>query len=104
MTYDVSKAGTYGTLYVKSSDGSYVFVPNATAINARKTSTSETFTVTATDANASPATGTATLTVNLPHGCQRRSDRFGAFCCNGQPIGWGQRHRGCALVHRCGYG
>lgn len=64
-TYDVSKLGTYGTLYVKSSDGSYVYVPNASAINGRLANTSETFTVTATDNNASPATGTATLTVNI---------------------------------------
>ena len=35
VTYDVSKTGTYGSLYVKSSDGSYVYVPNATAINAQ---------------------------------------------------------------------
>jgi hypothetical protein len=64
-TYDVSKLGTYGTLYVKSSDGSYVYVPNASAINGRLANTSETFTVTATDNNASAATGTATLTVNI---------------------------------------
>ncbi|WP_322993932.1 Ig-like domain-containing protein [Limnohabitans sp.] len=64
-TYDVSKLGTYGTLYVKSSDGSYVYVPNASPINGRLTNTSETFTVTATDNNASAATGTATLTVNI---------------------------------------
>lgn len=65
ITYDVSKLGTYGTLYVKSSDGSYVYVPNASAINGRLANTSETFTVTATDNNASAATGTATLTVNI---------------------------------------
>ena len=64
-TYDVSKLGTYGTLYVKSSDGSYVYVPNASAINGCLANTSETFTVTATDLNASAATGTATLTVNI---------------------------------------
>jgi hypothetical protein len=64
-TYDVSKLGTYGTLYVNSSDGSYVYVPNASAINGRLANTSETFTVTATDQNASAATGTATLTVNI---------------------------------------
>ena len=33
-TYDVSKAGTYGTLYVNSATGAYVFVPNNGAINA----------------------------------------------------------------------
>ena len=64
-TYDVSKLGTYGTLYVKSSDGLYVYVPNASAINGRLANASETFTVTATDSNASAATGTATLTVNI---------------------------------------
>ena len=64
-TYDVSKLGTYGTLYVKSIGGAYVYVPNASAINGRLANTSETFTVTATDSNASAATGTATLTVNI---------------------------------------
>jgi VCBS repeat-containing protein len=62
-TYDVSKAGTYGTLYAKSSNGSYAYVPNATAINAVTANQSETFTVTATDDDS--ATGTATLTVNI---------------------------------------
>ena len=61
--YDVSQAGTYGTLYVKSSDGSYVYVPNATAINASSSAQSETFTVTATD-NAA-ATSTATLLISI---------------------------------------
>ena len=61
--YDVSKLGTYGTLYVKSSTGAYVYEPNATAINAASSAQTETFTVTATD-NGS-ATGTAMLTVNI---------------------------------------
>ncbi len=68
LTYDVSKVGTYGTLYVVTTGqdiGKYVYVPNATAINARSTDASETFTVTATDSNASAATGNATLTVNI---------------------------------------
>jgi VCBS repeat-containing protein len=70
VTYDISKAGTYGTLYVKSSDGGYVFVPNASAINAvaAGATPSETFTVTATDNNSSPATGNATLTVSVTGG------------------------------------
>jgi len=62
-TYDISKAGTYGTLYVKSSTGAYVYVPNATALNGVSANQSETFTVTATD-NGS-ASNTATLTVNV---------------------------------------
>jgi VCBS repeat-containing protein len=61
--YDVSKAGTYGTLYVESSTGKYVFAPNSTAINAVSANQSETFTVTATDNLG--ATGMATLTVSV---------------------------------------
>ena len=34
VTYDVSKAGPYGTLYVDSTTGAYTFVPNNDAINA----------------------------------------------------------------------
>lgn len=66
-SFQVSKAGTYGTLYVNSSTGAYVFVPDATAIDAVNggATPSETFTVTATDGNASPATGTATLTIEV---------------------------------------
>ncbi len=62
VTYDVSKVGTYGTLYVKSADGSYVYVPNATAINALTANQTETFTVTTSDGALS---GSATLTVNV---------------------------------------
>ncbi|MBK7003059.1 MAG: DUF4347 domain-containing protein [Rhodoferax sp.] len=61
--YDVSKAGSYGTLYVKSATGAYAFVPNNSAVDARSTDASETFTVTATDNG--NATGNATLTVNV---------------------------------------
>ena len=64
VTYTVSKLGTYGTLYVKSSDGSYVFVPDTTAINAVAggATPSESFTVTASDGSLS---GTNALTVNI---------------------------------------
>ncbi|MCX6074255.1 MAG: Ig-like domain-containing protein, partial [Campylobacterales bacterium] len=65
ITYDVSKAGTYGTLYVKSLTGQYIYVPSDSAIEARSTNTSETFSVTATDGNATPLTGNAILTVNV---------------------------------------
>ncbi len=61
-TYDISKAGTYGTLYVKSADGSYVYVPNATAINALTANATESFTVSTSDGALS---GTATLTINV---------------------------------------
>nr|CAX83994.1 uncharacterized protein [uncultured bacterium] len=61
--YDVSKAGTYGTLYVKSSTGEYVYVPTSNAVlNALTASTTDTFTVTASDGSLSD---TKTYTVNL---------------------------------------
>ncbi|KXL54230.1 endo-1,4-beta-xylanase A precursor [Anaerotignum neopropionicum] len=62
-TYDASKAGTYGTLYVDSGSGEYVYVPNNGAINGTIENESETFTVTATDN--SDLAGSATLTVNI---------------------------------------
>ncbi|GAB3444088.1 DUF4214 domain-containing protein [Massilia solisilvae] len=62
VTYDVSKAGSYGTLYLKSSTGEYAYEPNNPAINALSANASDAFTVTANNANGS---GTATLTVNI---------------------------------------
>ncbi|MDD2895879.1 MAG: DUF4347 domain-containing protein [Aliarcobacter sp.] len=60
--YDISKAGSYGTLYVKSSDGSYVYVPNASAINALTNNTTDNFTVTTSDVGLSDS---QTFTVNI---------------------------------------
>ena len=54
ITYDISRQGTYGTLYLKSSTGEYVYVPNATAINAVNASQNESFTLTVSD-NGSPS-------------------------------------------------
>ncbi|WP_408597862.1 VCBS domain-containing protein [Limnohabitans sp.] len=63
-SYDLQKAGTYGSLYVNSSSGAYVFVANAGAVNAvaGASSPSESFTVRATDSN---LTGTNTLNVTV---------------------------------------
>ena len=61
VTYNVSKAGSYGTLYVKSS-GEYCYVPTAASINAVSANTSDTFTVSVTDGN---LTDEATYTVNI---------------------------------------
>ena len=61
VPYDVSKAGTYGTLYLNSATGEYLFMPNNIAINALSSTQSETYTVTATDNEG--ITGAATLTV-----------------------------------------
>src|SRR5205814_1760991 len=51
VSYDVSKVGGYGTLYVDSATGKYVYVPNDAAINALPNGSNPTdgFTVTASD-------------------------------------------------------
>jgi VCBS repeat-containing protein len=56
-TYDVSKAGPYGTLYVDSTTGAYTFVPNNDAINALIAPTTTDFTITVSD---------GTLSANQP--------------------------------------
>ena len=48
-SYDVSQRGTYGTLYVNSATGAYVFVPDDAAINGLTADTTETFTFTVSD-------------------------------------------------------
>jgi VCBS repeat-containing protein len=63
ITYDVSKVGSFGTLYVKSSSGQYTYQENDAAINAAKTTTGESFTVTTSDGTAS-ASQTFAVTVN----------------------------------------
>ena len=62
IIYDISKVGTYGKLYVKSSDGSYVYVPNANAINALTSNTTDIFTVSVSDGSLSD---TKTFTVDI---------------------------------------
>jgi hypothetical protein len=49
VSYDVSRRGDYGTLYVNSETGAYVFVPNDKAINDLCDDTTETFTLTVSD-------------------------------------------------------
>ena len=49
VTYDVSKAGPYGTLYVDSATGAYLFVPDNDAINALTAPTTTDFTITVFD-------------------------------------------------------
>ena len=65
VSYDVSRTGLYGTLYLNSSTGAYVYVPDAAAINALRNATSESFTLTATDANATPLSSSTTLTIDI---------------------------------------
>jgi VCBS repeat-containing protein len=62
VTYNLSRVGSYGTLYVSSSNGAYAYVPNNIAINALISNASESFTVTASDGSLS---GSNTLTVSV---------------------------------------
>ena len=57
VTYDVSRAGPYGTLYVDSTTGAYTFVPDNDAINALTAPTTTDFTITVSD---------GTLSANQP--------------------------------------
>jgi VCBS repeat-containing protein len=63
VTYDTSKTGLYGTLYVSSTTGAYTYVPNSDAINALTALTTESFTVTVSDGTLS-ANQTFTITLN----------------------------------------
>ncbi|WP_234679436.1 VCBS domain-containing protein [Bradyrhizobium monzae] len=53
VTYDVSKTGPYGTLFLNGATGAYTFVPDSAAINALKAPTSEAFSIIATDGSLS---------------------------------------------------
>ncbi|MEH2612199.1 VCBS domain-containing protein [Bradyrhizobium sp. AZCC 1693] len=55
VTYDVSRAGPYGTLYVDSTTGAYTFVPDNDAINALIEPTATDFTITVSDGTLSAA-------------------------------------------------
>ena len=61
--YDVARAGTYGKLYLNSGSGAYAYVPDDSAIEALKSSTSESFTLAVTDGNTS-ASQTLTASIN----------------------------------------
>jgi VCBS repeat-containing protein len=63
VTYDVSKAGPYGTLYVNSANGAYTFVPDSGAINALTEPTTTGFTVTVSDGTLA-ADQTFTIAIN----------------------------------------
>ncbi|WP_225114653.1 VCBS domain-containing protein [Bradyrhizobium sp. NBAIM32] len=63
VTYDLSKPGPYGTLYVNSTSGAYTFVPDSIAINALKAPTTDSFVITVSD-GLSSASQTFTVTIN----------------------------------------
>lgn len=56
------KTGSYGSLAVTASSGTWIYTPDDAAIEALKTTATESFTVTVSDGT---ATASATLTVNL---------------------------------------
>ena len=60
--YNIAKVGTYGTLYLNSATGAYLFQPSDGAIEALRATDSETFTVSVSDGI---ATTTQTLSVTL---------------------------------------
>ena len=64
MTYNKSKAGTYGTLYLESTTGKYLYVADASLVNAIPSGTnpSESFTFSASDGTAN---ATTSYTVNI---------------------------------------
>jgi len=62
VTYNVSEAGDFGTLYVNSATGAYTFVPDDAAINALKMPTIESFTITVSDGAASAS---QTFTIDI---------------------------------------
>src|SRR5207245_2510616 len=65
VTYDVSKVGSFGTVYVKSSTGQYTFQENDAAINAAKTAgQTDSFTFTTTDTSSAQGTTSFVVTVN----------------------------------------
>ena len=64
IPYNVSKAGTYGTLYVNNTDGSYIYVPISNAkLNEQKITVTDVFTIEATD-TAGTAGNSLTITIN----------------------------------------
>src|SRR5262249_31532423 len=61
-TYDMSKTGPYGTLYLNSRTGAYIFVPNNDAINALKTDATQSFIITVSDGTLSASEA---FTINI---------------------------------------
>jgi Ca2+-binding RTX toxin-like protein len=62
--YDVARAGAFGTLYVDSVAGAYVYVPNEGAIEGLKTTDTDVFTLTGRDALNATDAETLTITLN----------------------------------------
>jgi hypothetical protein len=63
ITFNRQLVDTYGTLYVRSSDGAYRFEPNATAVNGASSNVTDTFPITPTDSASSVGAGTLTVSI-----------------------------------------
>jgi VCBS repeat-containing protein len=63
VTYDISQTGHYGTLYVDSTTGAFIYVPDNNAVNALKAPTTESFTITVSDGTLS-ASQIFTITID----------------------------------------
>jgi VCBS repeat-containing protein len=63
VTYDVSRVGPYGTLYLDSATGAYTFVPDSDAINALTAPTTTDFIITVSDGTLS-ANQAFTIAIN----------------------------------------
>ena len=62
--FDISVAGTYGTLYINSATGDYEYVPNDAAMEALKTTASDSFTFTVSDGHGGTDSQGFTVTIN----------------------------------------
>jgi VCBS repeat-containing protein len=63
ITYNISKTGLYGTLFLNSATGAYLYVPENAAVNALAAPTTEGFTITVSDGTLS-ASQTFTIIIN----------------------------------------
>jgi VCBS repeat-containing protein len=63
ITYDISRTGLYGTLFLNSATGAYLYVPESAAVNALSAPTTENFTITVSDGTLS-ASQTYTVIIN----------------------------------------
>ena len=62
--YDSKVEGSYGTLHINDSTGSYTYVPDDGKVNALSADTSESFDITVADGSGANATGTVTVNIN----------------------------------------
>src|SRR5262249_39526738 len=62
VTHDVSKSGPYGTLYLNSATGAFIFVPNDAEINALTAPTTQTYVLTVSNGTLSTSQN---LTINI---------------------------------------